>query len=306
MIQLIPRIVFVLTLFAIGSQAAFAQNSQTVPLERDPATQGSVPYREAVRRFIAKEQGKIVGGKQAPPNMFDWQVSLGVSWIADPYWAHFCGGSVYSDKWIITAAHCVTDLTPSKLIVTAGTNRLVDGVTRRNVRRIIVNRNYNAKTNDNDIALIELLDSLPLGVKIKSLPLLGPSDEASVLVEGAKLTVTGWGATEEGGSQVRDLRYIDDLPLVPNDFCNQPLSYDGKITQNMICAGVTAGGKDSCQGDSGGPLTSNTVSGPTLAGVVSWGEGCAQPNKVGVYTRVARYVDWIRACVSDGASCNRP
>src|SRR5258708_5291782 len=127
---------------------SLAQNPVT--LENDPATKGSSPYEETVQRYLHHQQQKIVGGKPAPAGSFPWQVSLGVSWIADPFSAHFCGGSVLSEKWLITAAHCAERLNPGQIVVTAGTTRLVDGATRRNVNRIIVHRNYNGQTQDND------------------------------------------------------------------------------------------------------------------------------------------------------------
>ncbi|RPJ57999.1 MAG: serine protease [Acidobacteria bacterium] len=287
---------------ALGAaRAADPPNPRTVPatLEVDPAVKGSPPYEEAVLRFIRKEQPKVVGGREAPSGAFPWQVSLGVSWIADPFYAHFCAGSVYSERWIVTAAHCTTGLNPSQLVVTAGTNRLGDGATRQNVRRIIVNKDYNSDTHDNDISLIELLEPLQTGAMIKPVRVVQPDMEPHVLVDGTKLVVTGWGAIEEGGKPVRNLRFLADLPFVPRPDCNAPLSYNGAITENMICAGVRAGGKDSCQGDSGGPLTVDSENGPLLVGVVSWGEGCARPNKVGVYTRVSKYVDWIQTSVKD-------
>ncbi len=278
--------------------------AQGQTLDTDPATSGSVPYREAVNRYLRREQAKIVGGKPAPAGAFPWQVSLGVSWIADPFSAHFCGGSVLSEKWIVTAAHCAERLTPGQVIITAGTNRLVDGAVRRNVNRIIVHRNYNTQNQDNDIALMELRDPLPTGLQIKKLDLLTVGEESG-LTDTSVLTVTGWGATTEGGNVVRDLRYLDELPFVPRAICNSTQAYDGRITENMLCAGVRSGGKDSCQGDSGGPLTFGKEASPKLAGIVSWGDGCARPDKVGVYTRVANYVDWINPCVSGSPSCNQ-
>lgn len=286
-------------------QDVYAQNLTNVPLERDAATEGSVPYKEAVDRFLSRQEPKIVGGKQAPPGKYKWQVSLGVAWIADPYRAHFCGGSVYSDRWIITAAHCTEKLTPSKIVVTAGTNRLFPGAIRRNVKRIISHKGFNGATYNNDIALLELFDPLPLGTQISAVPLLTPVSDAALLTPGAQLVVTGWGATIEGGLPVRDLRYLDNVPYVDRKFCNTPLVYDGKITENMICAGVLSGGTDSCQGDSGGPLTAETETAPKLVGVVSWGEGCARTNKVGIYTRVANYIDWVRDCVTGSLTCNQ-
>ncbi len=286
-----------------ANHTTYAQTSVT--LANDAATEGSDPYNEAVRRYLNNERPKIIGGKQAPDAAFPWQVSLGVAFIADPLSAHFCGGSVYSERWIVTAAHCVERLTPAKVIVSAGTNRLVPGTTRANVKLIIVKKNYDRNTHDNDIALIELLNPLPLSFQIKPVSLLTPAEDTGRLIEGASFVVTGWGATQEGGQTVRDLRYLDELPLVLRSVCNEPFSYDGKITENMICAGVLAGGKDSCQGDSGSGLTIDASSAPKLAGIVSWGEGCARPNRVGIYTRVANYADWVNQCVSNSLTCNQ-
>jgi secreted trypsin-like serine protease len=294
----------VFSLIAICSYSVLAQGKS---IEQDDALKGSKPYEKTVDDYLKKKQPKIVGGEPAPVGAYPWQVSLGVSWIADPYSAHFCGGSVLSERWIITAAHCAIRLTPAKVIITAGTNRLVASATRRNVKLIIVHKNYNdADPPDNDIALMELQDPLPTSLFITPIPLLTSAAESSVLFENALLAVTGWGATQEGGLPVRDLRFIADLPFVTTTTCNRPEAYDGVITDNMICAGKRAGGgKDSCQGDSGGPLAAQTKTTPQLAGIVSWGEGCGRAEKVGVYTRVSKYVDWVNSCLANSATCNQ-
>lgn len=293
----------ILAAITVDLRIAFGQTPRNTGL-LDQVTSGSEPYRDAVRRFLDRDDPKIVGGKKAPAGAFPWQVSLGVSWIADPYRAHFCGGSVYSESWIVTAAHCLENTAPKDVIVTAGTHLLGEGQigTRRNVQRIIVKSNYDAKTSDNDIALIQLRDPMKLGQGIVAVPLLTSTTEGALLRDGAPLVVIGWGATKEQGRAVRDLRYAD-VPLVNRVQCDRPGSYDGLITNNMICAGLAVGGVDSCQGDSGGPLTVGTADKPQLAGVVSWGEGCARPNKPGVYTRVAHYVNWIADCVTKPEQC---
>lgn len=173
---------------------------------------------------------------------------------------------------------------------------------RRTVNRIVVKSNYDSKTSNNDIALIELFQPLILGDSIKAISAVNATTEFEAMKPGAKATVVGWGLEVEGGEKVRTLRFVD-VPLVDRATCNRPLSYDGRITANMICAGEMVGGKDSCQGDSGGPLTVNTSSGPQLAGVVSWGEGCARPNLVGVYTRVPIFAEWIASCVANPIAC---
>jgi secreted trypsin-like serine protease len=264
---------------------------------------GSKPYQEAVVAFLERKEAKIVGGDIAPERAFPWQVSLGVSWIADPREAHFCGGSIYSDRWLVTAAHCVVDLQPENIAVTAGTNRLSSEAQRYNVSRIIAHRDFDSQTFDNDIAMLELFAPLPLDDSRRAIHLLQTADEAGALVADASLAVSGWGATYEGGQAVEELRFAT-VPLVPRDVCNRPLAYDDGVTENMICAGFVAGGIDSCQGDSGGPLV---VPGPNpvLAGAVSWGEGCARPNKVGVYTRIPRFIAWIETCAQQPDACNQ-
>ncbi|MCA1568259.1 MAG: serine protease [Acidobacteria bacterium] len=257
-------------------------------------------YREGV-------EPKVVNGKPAPAGTFPWQVAIGASEVPDAFYAHFCGGSIHSATWIITAAHCVEGLLPSEITITAGTNRLDDTATQRRVRRIIIHKDYGDLPHNNDIALIELVDALPLSTDgpIRAVPLLTLADEGRLLTEGAPMVVTGWGRTTERGVKVRDLRYLDNLPIVPRNICNRTTAYDGEITNNMICAGVLAGGMDSCKGDSGGPLTAETERAPKLAGVVSWGEGCARANRPGVYTRVSNYVGWVSACISNSPRCNR-
>ncbi len=296
-----------LSVFSLIAICSYSVRAQGKEIAQDDALKGSKPYEKAVDDYLKKRQPKIIGGQPAPVGAYPWQVSLGVSLIADPYSAHFCGGSVLTERWIITAAHCAIRLTPAKVIITAGTNRLVADTTRRNVKRIIVHKNYNdADPPDNDIALMELLDPLPTSLFITPIPLLTAAAESSVLFENALLAVTGWGATQEGGHPVRDLRFIDNLPFVTTAICNRPEAYGGDITDNMICAGKrVTGGLDSCQGDSGGPLAAQTKTSPQLAGIVSWGEGCGRAEKVGVYTRVSRYVDWVNSCLANPASCNQ-
>lgn len=292
-------------LFAVSAAAAtVSAQSPRVSSLSDQSSSGSEPYREAVNRFMNHEDPKIVGGRVAPPGSYPWQVSLGVSWIADPYRAHFCGGSVYSSTWIVTAAHCMENTPPKDVIVTAGTHLLGRNTAgaRRNVKRIIVKSNFDSQTMDNDVALIELVEPLELDALIQPIKLVASTDEATLLRNGTALVVTGWGTTQQNGKPVRDLRYVE-VPLVERITCNRPFGYDSQVSPNMICAGVSTGGVDACQGDSGGPLTVGADAKPQLAGVVSWGEGCARPNKPGVYTRVANYSSWVAGCVAKPENC---
>jgi secreted trypsin-like serine protease len=277
---------------------ALAQNV----LVTETAAAGSANYKMAVDNYLNGKEPKIVGGVRAPAGSHPWQASLGVSWIDDPYMAHFCGASIIDERWIITAAHCLVDTSPNNVVVTLGTHSLGVGGSRHSVKRIVVNKGYKPSTSDNDIALIELVKPLRLDATVQKVPMLGPEDEATVLKRGISLMAVGWGRTTEGGTSVRDLRQVA-VPFVERTECNRPLGYDGRITSNMICAGDKAGGKDSCQGDSGGPLTAQTAAHAVLAGIVSWGEGCARPNLVGVYTRVSVFKGWVESCMKAPAAC---
>lgn len=271
---------------AIGSSGAAQVSTHALA-----ATTRSDDYNEVVRAYRQDQTVKIVGGREAPDNAYPWQVSLQVSWIADPGKAHFCGGSVYNNRWIITASHCVIGLSPDEVVVTAGHNRLAPGIRRTNVSRIIMHPRYRHPTKDNDIALLKLKEPLELGSRIRPIPLISTAEEAA-LDANSSVTVTGWGATVSGGDTVRTLRFVD-VNYVPRSVCNKPLSYNNKITANMMCAGKETGERDSCQGDSGGPLVRGAGGASRLAGVVSWGSGCAVPLKYGVYARVTPYVSWI-------------
>ncbi|XP_072281054.1 trypsin-like [Pyxicephalus adspersus] len=109
---------------------------------------------------------------------------------------------------------------------------------------------------------------------------------------GTSCQISGWGNTLSSGSNYPDLLQCLKAPILSDADCSN--SYPGMITANMICVGYLNGGKDSCQGDSGGPVEC----GGELQGIVSWGYGCALPDRPGVYTRVCNYNTWIQDTVA--------
>uniref|UniRef100_A0A182S864 Vitamin K-dependent protein C n=1 Tax=Anopheles maculatus TaxID=74869 RepID=A0A182S864_9DIPT len=119
--------------------------------------------------------------------------------------------------------------------------------------------------------------------------------------------VTGWGATSENGAISTNLQEVT-VPIMSNADCRKTGYGPTRITDNMLCAGFDEGKKDSCQGDSGGPLhvikQNSTDNVHQIAGIVSWGEGCAKPNYPGVYTRVNRFGTWIKSNTVDGCYCS--
>jgi len=265
-------------------------------------------------------EAQIVGGTEADPGEYPWQVALVGGTSTGFYWGagyQFCGGTLIAAQWVLTAAHCITEddgsVSPvNSLDVVAGIWDLeypTSGYQRRDVIQIIRHPSYNGYTKDNDIALLKLSSPVSLGgsgaTKTAVIPLV-PSTIGSLT--GSSSWVTGWGNTETNnyygwGSPPR-LREAE-VPIIANSICNDANHYGGRINDNMMCAGYDAGGKDSCQGDSGGPLIVSNSGQWQLAGVVSWGNGCADPYSQGVYARVSRYVDWI-AFMQDPAILTYP
>ena len=242
----------------------------------------------------------IVGGAPADPGEWPWQVALVSPTSSDLYNTQFCGGSLIAEQWVVTAAHCVYGDLPSALDVVAGIYNLqnpTSGYQRRNVIQIIVHPNYNASTSDFDIALLKLETPISLGGSGATKTALVPLVPASVGdLNGITSWVTGWGETETQVGYPPQL-YEVAVPIISNTTCNDAGHYNGEITSNMLCAGLELGGKDSCQGDSGGPLVVDVGSGWQLAGVVSWGYGCADPHLPGVYTRVSNFTNWINSSI---------
>uniref|UniRef100_A0A4X2M648 trypsin n=1 Tax=Vombatus ursinus TaxID=29139 RepID=A0A4X2M648_VOMUR len=115
---------------------------------------------------------------------------------------------------------------------------------------------------------------------------------------GIECLVSGWGNTVTcpmSHTDYPDLLQCLNVPILSDAQCKS--SYPGLITENMVCAGFLEGGKDSCQGDSGGPVVCNGE----LQGIVSWGDGCAQKDKPGVYTKVCKYLDWIKETIASNS-----
>jgi secreted trypsin-like serine protease len=224
-----------------------------------------------------------VGGTVTAAGSHPFQVGLLAKSITRNFNAHFCGGTLVAQRFVVTAAHC-TDFVPSiasKAQVLVGTRRL-DGTGRRiNVVRVHIHPSWDLPSSaamDYDVAVWELATPVT-GIEFATLANTQPS------AEGTLLRTSGWGTRIYAvRDKPMDLMQVD-VPFVPasGGYCGEQ---DG-VTPRMICAGIR--GKDSCQGDSGGPLTINRGAGfKELAGIVSFGDGgCGAEGWPGVYTNVA-------------------
>ncbi|XP_014475336.1 PREDICTED: putative trypsin-6 [Dinoponera quadriceps] len=230
--------------------------------------------------------GRIVNGKKAISRQFPHQVSLRRSLSG----YHFCGGSIISDKFILTAGHCVDNgeevIKAWTVTVVAGelrTDRTTLTAQRRGVKTIEVHPKFNRSILLNDVAILELTVPFVFTPEVSSVPLLSCDPTPKTLC-----AVSGWGYLSEDGIQSPDLMYVE-LPIREPKECQELLVNVTEMYLGMFCAGFLQGGKDACQGDSGGGMVCNNV----LTGVVSGGEGCARPQTPGVYSNVHYFSDWI-------------
>ena len=227
----------------------------------------------------------VIGGIPAPPGAYPWFTSIQTqSGFA------FCGGTLVSSRWVLTAAHCVDSASPANLRLVIGSNQVSQPQQGevRGVSQIIVNPAWNPANMANDVALLRLDNP-----STKPWARLARAGDATA--PGQIARAIGHGATSEGGPQ-SDILMEVDLPVQSDATMSQPSVYGSAfIGPVMIGAGPLAGGKDTCQGDSGGPLfVAGAVQSP-LVGDTSWGHGCARPDRPGVYGEV--YQGAMRAFV---------
>ncbi|XP_052835865.1 chymotrypsin-2 [Drosophila gunungcola] len=229
---------------------------------------------------------RIVGGQVADEGFAPYQISLqGISG------AHSCGGAIISERWVLTAAHCVVNADIQWLVVVTGTNKYDQPGGRYLLEAIHIHCNYDTPEMHNDIALLQLIEPIVWNERTQPIPLplvpMQPGDE---------VILTGWGSTVLWGASPIDLQVLY-LQFVPHRECKILLSGDEDCDVGHICT-FSRQGEGACHGDSGGPLISNGY----LVGLVNWGWPCAT-GVPDVHASVYFYRSWIRDVMSGNAKC---
>uniref|UniRef100_A0A452TBD0 Mannan binding lectin serine peptidase 1 n=1 Tax=Ursus maritimus TaxID=29073 RepID=A0A452TBD0_URSMA len=255
-----------------------------------------------VPKFSRKLMARIFNGRPAQKGTTPW-----IAMLSYPNEQPFCGGSLLGSSWIVTAAHCLHQsldpdypalhdsdlLKPSdfKIIMGKHWRHRSDGNEQHlRVKRVFLHPLYDPNTFENDVALVELLESAVLSDFVMPICLpQGPPQEGDMVI------VSGWG--KQFLQRFPETLMEIEIPIVDHRTCQEAYApLKRKVTRDMICAGEKEGGKDACAGDSGGPMvTLDKERGHWyLVGTVSWGEDCGKKDRYGVYSYIYHNKDWIQ------------
>ncbi|XP_055561240.1 chymotrypsin-C isoform X2 [Falco cherrug] len=238
---------------------------------------------------------RVVGGEDARPHSWPWQISLQYS--RNNAWHHTCGGTLIAPNWVLTAAHCISSSMTYRVVLGKQVLSQEDepGSLAVGVEKMIVHEKWNSFLIINDIALIKLAQEVEESETIRPacLPPAG-----LVLENNYPCYVTGWGRLRTNGP-LADVLQQALLPVVDHATCSKRDWWGSTVRTTMVCAGGD-GVVSGCNGDSGGPLNCQRNGLWDVDGIVSFGSGlsCNMIKKPTVFTRVSAYIDWINEKMS--------
>ena len=247
-------------------------------------------------RPAGQASGRIVNGSDSSPGAHPWAVQI---WLRKKI---FCSGTLITNTFVVSAAHCFNKLRPSEFRLVLGndrTDRKSPNQESRRIENLFMRKDFVVRTYNNDIALIQMERKVVFTKYIRPICLPELNEDYS----GEMATIIGWGRQNYNGKLPNHLKEAK-VPVLPQEKCKYRSRHLAKeITENMLCAGYDDAHIDACQGDSGGPLIKNEKSSKKLIGIVSWGIECAKVGYPGVYTRLGNYLPWIVDIIQDKDSC---
>ncbi|KAL3875620.1 hypothetical protein ACJMK2_033552, partial [Sinanodonta woodiana] len=234
----------------------------------------------------------IIGGMNAVEGANPWQAAIRIISNFSKGSSHWCGATILSEYWILSAAHCFRNHRKSEIVMRTGdyNNKVNDDHEQEFVIDLLIpHKKFNDYSNDYDIALIKIQPQDGRGIVFNDYVQPACLPESNTEYEaGMKCHISGWGLTSDNYPNILQSARI---PIINESECNT--AYKGGITPRMFCAGYMSGRVDSCFGDSGGPLVCDIQGKYTVLGITSWGRGCALRNSPGVYTKVKEFLPWI-------------
>ncbi|XP_069703486.1 trypsin beta-like isoform X1 [Periplaneta americana] len=231
---------------------------------------------------VETPDSRIVAGSETTIEEYPYQLSMQLQ--PKDKLIHNCGASIISEKWALSAAHCVEGLPLDWMSLRAGSTYASKGGSLHKVKKIYMN-NYDPENYENDICLLEVEPPFEYSKSVQAIPM-----ESSSVAGGTVGVATGWGRVEEDG-QLSDVLKQVSLPILKYDTCSkfyEDEGYDYYLHKGQMC--TLDDRKDTCQGDSGGPFVVNGK----LLGVVSWGLGCARKGIPGVLSNVSYFRGWVK------------
>ncbi|CAH2000051.1 unnamed protein product [Acanthoscelides obtectus] len=263
----------------------FHYNNQDPSTTERPRRRTNIPKRCGVPNRKTRML-RIIGGTEAKRYKWPWHVA-----VLNQHMEVFCGGTLISPRWVLTASHCIRKYLRVRL--NAHDLHARDGADiEMVVYKTFPHPKFDYKTVDNDIALLML--PRPVHIPVACLPTKRPKPRQLC-------SVMGWGKVDPDDVYGVPILHEAKLPIVPSRTCRK--SYKQFfISNNMLCAGWASGRADTCAGDSGGGLmcslkgSRRTVY--SIQGITSFGDGCGQKNKYGIYTTVFNYIGWINYIIN--------